>query len=79
MALCIIHYLLSLLVPRSTLSYKKLAQDVKKGSQILCADGSIVLVGGPRGKGTLGHISSLCSPPLIRHSPLPPLAGGAEH
>lgn len=25
-------------------SYKKLAQDVKPGSQILCADGSIVLV-----------------------------------
>lgn len=24
-------------------SYKKLAEDVKKGSQILCADGSIVL------------------------------------
>ncbi len=28
------------------MSYKKLAHDVKKGSQILCADGSIVLVRG---------------------------------
>lgn len=31
------------------LSYKKLAQDVKPGSQILCADGSIVLVGARAG------------------------------
>ncbi|PNH01205.1 Pyruvate kinase, cytosolic isozyme [Tetrabaena socialis] len=36
-----------------TMSYKKLAEDVKPGSQILCADGSIVLVvRASRGAGT---------------------------
>lgn len=39
-------------------SYQKLAQDVKPGSQILCADGSIVLVGGGKHVQSLGMKST---------------------